>query len=420
MVDVRGREPLPKDASEIVYSKHSSEYILKSQALSGLAIGLGHVHIDFEDEYPQVPSRDDLRYSVNSLVFSGIMGEWIHDDDAIMDFDETQTATGDWFASNDDYYFIGRGRADGRYMHCEDTSHCDDIGENVHEDDAHYSDVDGDTYYHKDNMPSEVNSSSLSEYHHGPPSKDLSSFAKFRIGFEIEKNEVNGITNEVGASIGNYDLIARFETDSSCGYDGSTGVEAITHILPLSGVRSKRRKEVFKLMDKATNVINEACSVHCGGHITISVVGYKSVDLLEMLRGNVSILYALYRHRLKNSYCDRNKEMKPNHHGGSCVAQLKGGGLVEFRLPSRVMSVKQLKLRYDLMYVLVRGSVERKPFPYILNKATPIIKKMYEGREGKVSEIISLCKHFRKYLISDHVSEEIREFIDGTNNNEED
>ena len=150
----------------------------------------------------------------------------------------------------------------------------------------------------------------------------------------------------------------------------------------------------------------------------MSVLGYKSVDLLELLRGNVSILYALYRFRLKNSYCDKNKEMKPNHHGGSCVAQLKGGGLVEFRLPSRVVSVKQLKLRYDLMYVLVRRSLDGTSYSKIIKEVKPIITKMYDNNKNKVNEIIGLSKHFRNYLISDYVSEEIREFIDGTNNND--
>ena len=44
MVEVRGREPLPKTAVEIVYSEYSQEYILKSEALENVAAQYGVVH----------------------------------------------------------------------------------------------------------------------------------------------------------------------------------------------------------------------------------------------------------------------------------------------------------------------------------------------------------------------------------------
>ena len=425
-VDVRGHGSMVND-SDVVYSEHSGEYILKTEALENVSVDYGIVHEDFLEDFQEIKSRDGLRYSVNDIVYSEVMDEWIHDNDAV-DSHCGDTATDDYFNnSSNGYYFIEYGQAQEQYLYCEHTCFCEDIGERVHNDDAHYCDYDDYYYYDVSEMPrGEFDRGCLNEYHNGPPSDDLSKGAQFRIGFEIEKNEINSVTDEVGDEIGYYDLIARFETDSSCGYDGGTGVEAITHILPLSGVRSKRRRRVFNMMDQAADVINEECSGGCGGHITISAKikprehrTYSSIDLLEKMRGNLGIMYALYRFRLNNSYCATNKGMKKGHHGGSCVVQLKSGGAIEIRLPSRVSNVKQLKLRYDLMYILVRRSLDGTAYSKILKEVKPIIVKMYNKDRVKIKHIMELAKHFRKYLISDYVSSEINEFINGTKNEEE-
>ena len=426
MVDVRGHDQMVKDSDEIVYSEHSGEYILKTEALENVSVDYGIIHEDFLDDFREIKSRDNLRYSVDDIVYSEVMDEHIHDDDAEKSYCG-DTATNDYFNACGDYYYIDYGRAQGEYLHYELATHCEDIGEHVHNEDAHYCDYDDEYYYEESEMPRGIfDRGCLNEYHNGPPSDDLSKGAQFRIGFEIEKNEINGVCNEVGDEIGYYNLIARFETDSSCGYDGDTGVEAITHILPLSGVRSKRRKEVFEMMDQAASVINEECSGSCGGHITISAKikpkeykTYSSIDLLEKMRGNLGIMYALYRFRLNNSYCATNKGMKKGHHGGSCVVQLKSGGAIEIRLPSRVANTRQLKLRYDLMYILVRRSLDGTAYSKILKEVKPIIVKMYNKDKVKVKYILDLAKHFRKYLISDHISDEINEFINGTKNEEE-
>jgi len=424
-VDVRGHGSMVND-SDVVYSEYSGEYILKTEALENVSVDYGIVHEDFLDDFREIESKDNLRYNVNDMVYSDLMGEWIHDNDEVRSYCGN-IATEKYFDNSSDFYCVLYGRANGRYVYYEDAYYCEDIGERVHEQDAHYCAYDDCHYYDECEMPSgRYGRGALSEYHNGPPSEDLSERAQFRVGFEIEKNEINGITDEVGEHIGDYGLIARFETDSSCGHEGNTGVEAITHILPLSGVRSKRRRKVFDMMDQAADVINDECSVHCGGHITISArikprhcLTYSSIDLLEKMRGNLGILYALYRLRLNNSYCDSNKGIKKEHHGGHCVVALKSGGAIEIRLPNRVSNVKQLKLRYDLMYILVRRSLDGTAYSKILKEVKPIIVKMYNKDRAKIKYIMELAKHFRKYLISDYVSDEINEFINGTSNNEE-
>ena len=119
---------------------------------------------------------------------------------------------------------------------------------------------------------------------------------KFSVGIEVEKNyfinEYGEEARERGEYVGEYDLFAGFETDSSC------GVEAITNILPLEGVRSKRRQDIFSMFELAEDVINSPCDTRCGGHMTISVQTknkrLSKYDIMDKLKHNLSIIYALY------------------------------------------------------------------------------------------------------------------------------
>ena len=43
MVDVRGHDQMVKDSDEIVYSEHSGEYILKTEALENVSVDYGIV-----------------------------------------------------------------------------------------------------------------------------------------------------------------------------------------------------------------------------------------------------------------------------------------------------------------------------------------------------------------------------------------
>jgi len=303
------------------------------------------------------------------------------------------------------------------------VSYCEDIDDYVHEDDAHWCESRECYYWDEDNVVEENGGCDhISEYHKGPDPEDKSMNAQFRIGFEIEKTTINGYgQDDVGEEIGEYDLFAKFETDSSC------GLEAITHILPLSPVRSKKRKIVFDWIDEAECIIDEECDTDCGGHITISAALHPTlakkklfmnpVNLLEKMRGNLSIVYALWRYRLNNTHCRHNKKMDlphPPHY--STVVVKRNISAIEIRLPNRVQNTRQLKLRYDLMYQIVNASVGQgsAPFGILIKRVKPILMKMY-GDKAKVKKIIDLACAFRTYLIADEVSDSIEEFINPSN-----
>lgn len=235
--------------------------------------------------------------------------------------------------------------------------------------------------------------------------------SKFTIGMEVEKN-----TFSRGA-VREYELFCGFERDRSCGY------EAVTHILPLlpSGVW---RNKVFDMMYKASRIIEDQYSAsddRCGGHISIGVLGMRGPDIMEKVRANCGILMAIFHKRLKNHYCHANPRMLqgrdlydsnyPRHHK-YCFALAKDNCL-EFRIPSRFQSVKQMIRRYELMYQIVSFSVNTPSGSHsmLMKKIKPILMSMYEGNEEKVNERIKMADDFRKYILTGQVSELINPYL---------
>lgn len=314
---------------------------------------------------------------------------------------------------NDNWHYIERGYAEGHYLYYEDASWCEDIEEYVHCDDAHWCEQNECSYWDEDQIPATSNDQ-INSYHNSKNNVDyiLSAVrAKFRIGFEIEKTEFDNfdgdVASENGDHVGECDLFAGYETDSSC------GVEAVSHILPLVGPRHPLRAEVFNLFDKASCIIDSPYNTDCGGHLSISMIHeHDGYNLVDKIRQPLALIYALYRHRLKRTYCEHNKPAKKESNYKYSPVHVKRHGVVELRIPSAVRNVKQLKLRYDLMYkVLYYSIVRRVSFEVFLDKVKHIVLKMYAGNERKVEQIYQIARSFRKYLIAEEIGTTIEDFI---------
>jgi hypothetical protein len=226
--------------------------------------------------------------------------------------------------------------------------------------------------------------------------QDSGNQSKFTIGFEIEKNRFHR------NAVMEYPLLAGFENDSSC------GVEGVTNILPLVAPSIWRNK-VFNMFTQAEKIIDDRFSPSnsdCGGHTTIRVDGMTSEELIKRIRKFSGLFYAMFRYRLKNHYCNLNlsirtqEELRENRNvlaGGRgeryhSILQ-KNGGLIEFRLPSRITSVKQLRNRYELMYQMVDFAVNRpnSSFKTFLKSCRPTLRRMY-GEDSSVSvRFIEAC-----------------------------
>tara|TARA_R110001592_G_scaffold281154_1_gene548589 strand:- start:5422 stop:6372 length:951 start_codon:yes stop_codon:yes gene_type:complete len=235
--------------------------------------------------------------------------------------------------------------------------------------------------------------------------------SRFTIGMEVEKTSLSR------GAVKEYALFCGFERDSSCGY------EAVTNILPLlpSG---KWRNKVYNMMFEAKRVIEDEFSPSdrtCGGHITIAVAGMSGDDLHDAIAKNCGIIFSLFRKRLTNSYCRGNMTMLPSNTsesmmfgGGRYKAVLIKGNCVEFRLPSRFQSVKQMMRRYELMYELLDFSINNPNGSHnaFLKKVAPIVKSMYSNDEDKTNEILELSKSFRKMILTNKVNRAVISFAD--------
>jgi hypothetical protein len=227
--------------------------------------------------------------------------------------------------------------------------------------------------------------------------------SKFTIGFEVEKNELSR------NAVREYELFCGFERDGSCGY------EAVTHVLPLLPA-GKWRTKVFDMMHKAEKIIDDRfspSSANCGGHITVSVDGLSGRDLRQAIRKNSGIVLALFRNRLRNHYCGQNNRLEDISTGTRYEVALVKNDCLEFRLPSRFESVKQMMRRYELFYELVDFSVNNPNGSHdaFLRRIKPIILSMYNGEADKVESVLSLSKHFRKYILTGVVSADINSFV---------
>lgn len=247
--------------------------------------------------------------------------------------------------------------------------------------------------------------------------------SRYSIGFEVEKNELHR------RSVREYELFCGFERDGSCGY------EAVTNILPLLPP-SKWRMKVYDMMVKADRIIEDTYSPSdskCGGHITVAVDGLDGEQLLAKMRPYAGIIYAIFWNRLKNYYCRYNPTLLPcdDNDNWVDVGYLNGCfgkyhskyrivlpkyDILEWRVPSRFTSVKQMMRRYELFYEVVDASVNgdgsERSFNALVKKVKPILVSMYDKDMEKVEKRIKMASQYREYILSN--GKVVGSLIDGT------
>ena len=397
------------DKDECVYADYVDRYILKEDSYQCEETGSWYHRDDVYDhmtwcEYDAVHVEHEYAWRCEAS------GEYFYHTDY-----KGELYDGGYIYSEDpdEYEYVERGRAEGYWLHTEDTRWCYDIDEPVHYNDATYCEDDGEYYYDEDEMPDNCNDEEIRPYHRSPdPDFILNSYySKMRIGFEIEKTYFRGFNGydvcDEGDHVGSHTLFKGYETDSSC------GVEAITNILPLDSPRSEGRNAVFEYFDEAECIINSPASKRCGGHICISVQGMSGYDILNKVRGNMAILYAMYRYRLNKEHCRNNKKLMYVNNTKYSPVNVKHFG-VEIRIPSAVKNVRQLKLRYDLIYKIMHHSMRtRQSYDKLLEKIDYILMRMYKDRL-KVDQVKNLSYDFRKYLLSDEYPDTIRGYLETT------
>lgn len=417
MVEHRWKKYLRDEV--LVYSEYSDEYVPLEYAVHNkylkqwFSTDCGLVHTE-DGEMPQdlaeercyMPvANENMWYHEDNTFYCEISEEVYSDREPAVRTYCGMIAHED--VVRDDYHYIERGDARGTWLYYEDATYCEDINEYVHRDDAEYDEYSDAYYYDLDNAPCHGGDDHINSYHDSPSPTKIFGGNKYFIGFEIEKIafEVNGSTlDEKGDYVGACDFFSGYETDSSC------GVEAISNIFPLDQGEGRFKTFVAMHDNTAQQVIGSPVNSSCGGHMSVSVEDMSSRILYVRLSNYAGLLYAMFRYRLTNSYCRNNNKLEPYDNTKYSPIHLKSN-CVEIRIPNRVVSVSQLKNRYDIMYHIVDAAVNDTPFNEFMDKVTPLLYKIYSGSVSKVQLITELAHDFQQYILKETITTKISDYV---------
>lgn len=174
----------------------------------------------------------------------------------------------------------------------------------------------------------EDNENGILHYHSNEGRGDESGGNRYRIGFEIEKED-DSVRSYLANNL--YDVLEKigWAIEGDCSLD-SSGFEAVSPIYPLD-----IEKLSCTFQDDYIKQIAEAdFSGRCGGHITISDVERTPQEVIDDIAGYLPILYAIYPKRVFAYNCAYKKDLLKDvytHRSLSCRGRNKGDG-VEFRI----------------------------------------------------------------------------------------
>lgn len=291
----------------------------------------------------------------------------------------------------DHVYVSGRG-----HCHPDEVSSCASCGDNYL-----LEDLDGDGCCGCCGESYKGDSEYIQEYHdhelgdtvrvlHHPDEGSKPHWRDHTIGFEVEKNSYGYCS---GDYVGTYNLFAYWETDGSC------GIEGITHAYTLGSSRlfSSHVREAEEMLSKPADT-------RCGGHL--SVKGPAMV--LEDIRRYAGLFYALYRHRLNNTYCNENLRLNPSSYARYAAIHRRDYGFYEFRLPRAVKNATQLERRFEFMRLWTDAIHEGMTFKQYLRSNRNLMRRIYPNNPAKRREIWALAHHFQRWIMGEEAHESIR------------
>jgi hypothetical protein len=341
-------------------------------------------HVDTNRNPHAVVCLSDGDYTFEDRAYC-IDGEWYHQDDCCID------GNGDAFHSDADTHVHC---SDGEYWPRDECHYCESSNEYEHGDEEDCSDC----------SRCSGSADHINEYHSSPApdfhGKWNSDFSGWGIGFEVEKNQSPGGCESEGDYIGSTDLFAGWECDGSC------GIEGITHVYdPL------RKRALFEQhVVEAKRWLDAPTDNRCGGHINISCVSRQPRDLLSELRNYAPLWYAIYRNRLNNSYCDKDKKAED---GGIKYSPLRTKSFgVELRLPPAVKNGDQLLRRFDLLAFACSAVDEGWSLNRYVRACKPLLfKEVYRGDRKQYAKILRLTRHFNRWFLDGHIHESIAQYV---------
>ena len=277
----------------------------------------------------------------------------------------------------------------GTYYLVDNTRYVESQGDYYHVNDVYYWDSDGE-YHLTEEDEEETNrgdNNTLWGYSQGPQEKyfvnddDLGG-QKFGWGIEIEKSEFpsfdfnkNELYNSTGAVI---------ERDSSV----CDGFELKT---PVYNLFSSKTDEKLQALEEFCNIKGTRGA---GGHIGFSMEGKTDIELLNLCRGFLPLIYGMYKKRALNSYCTAKKIPSLIRDREKMQSIRLRDNYIEFRIFSAVKSFYTIQFRLQLFRIMAKNLGAT--FSKVLNMATTqgtelntlLTSKVYDSEE-RMSELLT-------------------------------
>lgn len=274
------------------------------------------------------------------------------------------------------------------------------ISEYVAEDFGIHYCSDCENHYHEDNGCDCSNECEryCFEYH-SDNRKDFSENSKYRIGFEVEKEDICQRDEEYAI-----DLFAETgwakEEDGSL---GSGGFELVSPVLPLAiDLPVQDQSVITDSIYDVRSYINAEYSKRCGGHINISQDGLSSKELLTSFSGYLPLFYAIYQNRIDNTYA-KAKSIKHYIHEWDKYSSFhcKGNGVLEIRIFPAVKNDTNLLWRAELLRLILANptSSNKKALEQIANHKNSLhlhLRKVFNSQDllAKVKLFALYAKQF--------------------------
>jgi len=279
----------------------------------------------------------------------------------------------------------------GEYYRAENTRYVESEGEYYHFEDVYFWDSDDE--YHLEPEPVE-DKNTLWGYSCGPQEKyfvneDDTGSQKFGWGIEIEKSEFPSfdfnkteLYDRTGAVI---------ERDGSV----SNGFELKTPVYNLFSPKTDEK------LAELENFCNIQGTQNAGGHIGFSMEGKTDIELLNLCRGFLPLIYAMYRKRVSNSYCQAKKIPSLLRDREKMQSIRLRDSYIEFRIFSAVKSFYTIQFRLQLFRIIANNLGAS--FSKVLNMATTsgtelntlLTLKVYNS-EDKMSVLINNTLEMQK------------------------
>lgn len=327
----------------------------------------------------------DVCYIEDSVYCKG-EDQWFHTDECVV----VNTRHGsEWYSESyvrNSYEFI---KFDGEWYDQDQADRIDivfieDLDEYGYRDDNYYHEDDGNYY----SYPEE---SYVRDYHNGGYKElDFDGKSKYKIGFEIEKEDVN-VRN--GIDIDDFesatDKLWRKEKDGSL--DDESGYELIS---PTFEFNIDKVFEHIESNDTLVEHINAKYSTSCGGHIHLSEDGLTGEQLFDKVKGYTPLFYALYYGRVDRNYAKgkSNEDLKNDNEKYQAIKI--HSDRVEFRIISAVPNVKTLKWRSKLLMMILQNPTDDviRAYYNVDTKFTKLLKQTYSD-----DKLIELKERFVKF-----------------------